>query len=395
MGWDIATKSVIRENPEYTGATVWSLDQQNGRKIIATRHDHHDQDLADAISATLNLDGINQMRAALNVGGFKVTNMAKGTAQGDGVRFGQIITGATFDDPTRTLTLSSTDEADITVVIPSGSGGGGSGTVISIDIGEGLDGATDPITVSGDIKLETIGSLQTFTGGIKDITIDKHGRVTQVIEGAYANTNLSITNKLADTFRLNSSTGTDVTVPKATQTEAGLMSAGDKVQLDALAAASGTDITLDYSTTTVEIQSSTGANATIAEATGFLAGVMSAADKLKLNGIDKDKLDAIEALADVTDAENVDAAGAIMDSDVDTSGDGFIYRLGPGNYGTRVIAVGTGLSIADAGGGLDNPTISLDMATYTAVGGVDDQRVYIQGSAPSGASLNDIWIDVS
>ena len=40
---------------------------------------------------------------------------------------------------------------------------------------------------------------------------------------------------------------------------------------------------------------------------------------------DKTKLDNIEALADVTDAANVEAAGALMDSEVSKSDDGNAY----------------------------------------------------------------------
>jgi hypothetical protein len=52
--------------------------------------------------------------------------------------------------------------------------------------------------------------------------------------GGSGPTNISISDKTANTFQLNSDTGGDVIVPSATITEAGLMTATDKVKLDAL-----------------------------------------------------------------------------------------------------------------------------------------------------------------
>ena len=46
---------------------------------------------------------------------------------------------------------------------------------------------------------------------------------------------------------------------------------------------------------------------------------------------DETKLDGIEALADVTDATNVEAAGAVMDGDF-TASDGFMHKTGAGTY---------------------------------------------------------------
>lgn len=77
--------------------------------------------------------------------------------------------------------------------------------------------------------------------------------------------------------------------------------AGAEVNVD-------TNITVAEGANTVEIRSSTGTNDSIAAATTSAAGVMTATDKTKLDGI--------EANADVTDVTNVTAAGALMDSEV-------------------------------------------------------------------------------
>ena len=69
-----------------------------------------------------------------------------------------------------------------------------------------------------------------------------------------------------------------------------------------------TDLTTTTTTTTVTVVSSNGTDAVLPAATPTVAGV--------LTGVDKTKLDGIEALADVTDTVNVTAAGALMDSEL-------------------------------------------------------------------------------
>tara|TARA_R110002167_G_scaffold318210_1_gene523874 strand:- start:1240 stop:3381 length:2142 start_codon:yes stop_codon:yes gene_type:complete len=69
-----------------------------------------------------------------------------------------------------------------------------------------------------------------------------------------------------------------------------------------------TNLTATTHASQITINSSDGNNVVIAEASDTIAGVMSVAHH--------DKLDAIEASADVTDATNVTAAGALMDSEL-------------------------------------------------------------------------------
>lgn len=74
-------------------------------------------------------------------------------------------------------------------------------------------------------------------------------------------------------------------------------------------------LTLNAGAATQESASLTGQELTLNQATTSTDGVMSAEDKTKLDGI--------EALADVTDATNVAAAGATMDSDTSLVGNGY------------------------------------------------------------------------
>jgi hypothetical protein len=90
MPWNQAQKKVLRVNPDFTGATVWQQDQTSNIKIIAQRHDFHDEDLAAAISRCLNLDGFNAMASDLDVGTHKLLNVVPGVAGLDGVNWNQL-----------------------------------------------------------------------------------------------------------------------------------------------------------------------------------------------------------------------------------------------------------------------------------------------------------------
>lgn len=79
--------------------------------------------------------------------------------------------------------------------------------------------------------------------------------------------------------------------------------------------AGATNLGASYAATTVTITSDTGTDVTVVAADTDSAGVMTDAMF--------DKLDGIEALADVTDAANVDAAGATMNADTTLAGNGY------------------------------------------------------------------------
>lgn len=230
----------LRVNPDYSATPsgeLWGqdLNATPSIKIIASRHDFHDQDLGDGIAACLNLDGLNAMRAQLQMGGFKITGLGEGTVNTDAAQYGQIAGDLQFDDGLRELSLLSRAGTVIdTVVIPSGSGGGGEGTVSSIgDDGNGtLEWSSDPITTTGVVGLKYLAAGQSYTGGISGIVIDDYGRVTQVTTGAYANTNLSLVVGTT-TVRINSSTQTNTgaTINAATSLQAGVMTKDQATKL--------------------------------------------------------------------------------------------------------------------------------------------------------------------
>ncbi len=142
------------------------------------------------------------------------------------------------------------------------------------------DGTSYTVT-SGDIL-----QFQEGTGIDVNFTADDVLTITNT--APHVGTNISVTEN-ASTVSLYSSTGTDDSIAAATTSLAGVMTAADKTKLNGIATGAqvnvATNITVAEAATNVAINSSTGSNDTIAAATTSLAGVMSAADKTKLDGI--------------------------------------------------------------------------------------------------------------
>lgn len=109
-------------------------------------------------------------------------------------------------------------------------------------------------------------------------------------EGAQVNVPANLSTTVgASTVTVNSDTGTDATIPAATTTDAGVMTAADKTKLDGIAAGAQVNVPTNLSTTTsattLTVNSDTGTDATLPAATTSVAGVMTAADKTKLDGV--------------------------------------------------------------------------------------------------------------
>ena len=97
--------------------------------------------------------------------------------------------------------------------------------------------------------------------------------------------------------------------------------------------------------TTLDVESSTGTNATIPSVTTSEAGLSSAADKIKLDGI--------EAGADVTDATNVNAAGALMESEVTNISE--VKAFDSTDYATAAQGTTADNALPKAGGAMTGP----------------------------------------
>lgn len=89
-GWDPALKKVVRTNGRNVGPVIWDQDAIAGQVIDSQGHDTNDQTLADSISETLNINGINSMLSDLDVGSHKVINVANGVNPLDAVNVSQL-----------------------------------------------------------------------------------------------------------------------------------------------------------------------------------------------------------------------------------------------------------------------------------------------------------------
>lgn len=136
-------------------------------------------------------------------------------------------------------------------------------------------------------KVDKVSGKQLST---EDYTTAEKNKLSGIEAGAQANvaTNLG-TSRTATSVTVTSSTGSNVALPAATTTQAGVFVAADKVKLNGITAGAEPNVPTNISVTTtasvVNIVSSTGSNGQIAAATTSNAGVMSSADKVKLNGI--------------------------------------------------------------------------------------------------------------
>ncbi len=79
MAWD-GSGSFIRTNGTNSGGTLWTADRDAGTAILASRHDTHDEDLANGLENCVARDGQNAASADLPMGGFKHTGVGDGSA---------------------------------------------------------------------------------------------------------------------------------------------------------------------------------------------------------------------------------------------------------------------------------------------------------------------------
>lgn len=110
--------------------------------------------------------------------------------------------------------------------------------------------------------------------------------VDALIAGAVGSgvTNLSQT-RTATTVTVVSDTGTDAILPAADATNAGVMTSADKVKLDGISGTGTTNLTFSRNSTTVTVISDTGTDAALPSADATNAGVMLSADKVKLDAL--------------------------------------------------------------------------------------------------------------
>jgi hypothetical protein len=79
-----------RSNGVNTGASLWQADRDAGTKITAPLHDTHDEDIADALTASLAKDGQTAPTANLPMAGFNHTGVGDATARDEYATLGQV-----------------------------------------------------------------------------------------------------------------------------------------------------------------------------------------------------------------------------------------------------------------------------------------------------------------
>lgn len=79
-----------RNDGTYSGEEIWANNRDADIKIIASAHDEHDQDIADALTASLAKDGQTTPTASLPMGGYRHTNVGVASARTDYARASQV-----------------------------------------------------------------------------------------------------------------------------------------------------------------------------------------------------------------------------------------------------------------------------------------------------------------
>lgn len=136
----------------------------------------------------------------------------------------------------------------------------------------------------------------------------------------------------------------------------------------------GANLSTTRTATTVTVVSDSGTDATIAAADGTNAGVMTAAMQSKLAGI--------EDGADVTDAANVAAAGAVMESDYNTAHSVLVQQSGSSS--PEAVHLGNNTILGKSGGG---NIAALSASTVRSLINVED-GADVTDSANVGSVLN-------
>ena len=175
---------------------------------------------------------------------------------------------------------------------------GKTGTV-TLDTSNVSENAANKYYTEARVSANTSVAANTAKVGIT--TAQANAIVANTAKVTNVSTNLSTTTT-ATTNTVVSSDGTNAVLPAATTTVAGMLTGADKTKLDGIE----TGATADQ--TNAEIKTAYEANAD--------TNAFSDAEQTKLSGI--------ETSADVTDSTNVNAAGAVMESDTTTASMSFV-----------------------------------------------------------------------
>jgi hypothetical protein len=134
-----------------------------------------------------------------------------------------------------------------------------------------------------------VNSASNINAGV--LTATDKTKLDGIASGAQVNVGTNLTSTTAsNSVTVLSDTGTDAIITSATGSNAGVLTATDKTKLDGIASGAqvnvGTNITATTSSSSVTILSDTGTDAVISSASNINAGVLTATDKTKLDGIE-------------------------------------------------------------------------------------------------------------
>ncbi len=237
---------------------------------------------------------------------------------------------------------------------------------------------TEPLRLTRNYRGYRRGEVIQATAGLAKTLVEAGvmSAADKVKLDGLAPTNLTST-RTATSVTVISDTGADVTLGAATATEAGVMSAADKVKLDGLGGGGGgsgsTNLTFSRTASSVTVLSDTGTDAVLPAATSTEAGVMTAADKAKLDGPPPMARGSITNLNLANDGTNPNTHITISTGQARDSTDSFDLRLTTGLVKRldQAWAAGTGAGALDTGSVAANTGYWVHLIRRTSDGALD------------------------
>lgn len=190
--------------------------------------------------------------------------------------------------------------------------------------------------------------------------------------GGTGNTDLGIANRTSTTLDVTSSTGNDATLPSASNTEAGLMSAADKFKLSGIAAGAEVNVNADWNAVSGDAQILNKPN--IPSVTGLASiSYVDAQDNTKQNNIQYQEEGSNLGAAGTVNTVNFTGAavtasrtGNVLTVDVTASGGGgeanTASNVGVSGVGVFKQKTGTNLEFKNINSGSNKVTVTNDAA---------------------------------